>query len=127
MNDSNRAPQKPMPQLDGVAPRPDIAEGKPKPMHPNWEYITKPLTHPDNTNAAALSQKLKTAVRRTQALNTTRTPPMEQELIERMLAELSVLAVNGSQIMQVWNNIQRLAIEGEKYIREQYLNDDFTK
>lgn len=127
MNDSNCAPQKPMPPQDPVAPRPTIAKGEPKPVHPNWEYITKPLAHPDNTNAAALSQELKTAVRRTQAMHCTRTPPMEQELIEGMLAELSVLAVNGSQIMQVWNNIQRLAIEGEKYIREQYLNDDFTK
>ena len=127
MNDSNRAPQKPTPPQDPVAPRSTIAQGKPKPVHPNWEYITKPLAHPDNTNAAALSQELKTAVRRTQTTLRTRTPPMEQELIEGMLAELSVLAVNGSQTIQVWNNIQRLAIEGEKYIREQYLNDDFTK
>lgn len=127
MNDSNCAPKKPMPQLDGVAPRPTIAKDKPKPVHPNWEYITNPLTHPNNTNAAALSQGLKTNVRKAQAMHCTRTPPMEQELIEGILAELSVLAVNGSQIMQVWNNIQRLAIEGEKYIREQYLNDDFTE
>lgn len=53
--------------------------------------------------------------------------PLEQELIERTLAELSALAAYGSHTMPMWNNIQRLAIEGEKYIREQHLNDDFTE
>lgn len=98
MSDSNCAPQKPMPPQG-----------------------------PDSTNAAELSHELKTNVRKTQAMHCTRTPPMEQELIESVLAELSALAVYGSQTMQVWNNIQRLAIKGEKHIREQHINDDFTE